>query len=99
MQTLPCEITKPSYFAPQSNKASGLKNYKSNVDFTLQNKSNAYFAPQNHREVVLGATITTERYIFFFLFYNEFHFRYVYNQWKLFKEKIFCVMVPLNKVS
>ena len=53
MKTFPRKITKPLYFAPQSNKAFAILSVKS--------KSNADFAPGNHRDIVSGAKITTER--------------------------------------
>ena len=95
MQTLPRKIMKPLFFAPQ--------NYGSFI-LCPALWSNADFAPQNHRDIVLGAKITTEvilKIYILFLFSNHFCKSMLFQRSikpvrPVFKLKICCVMVPLR---
>ena len=86
IQTLPSKITEPSYFASQNHRAFILCPGKL--------WSSADFAPQNHRDIVSGAKITTSSYFFFCK--SMLFLRYMQALGPLFKEKIFCVMIPLT---
>ena len=95
MQTSPCEIKEPSFFAQQ--------NYRDFVLLPATLWSNADLALQNQGDIVPGANKYHKILLFSFFsifFCKSFSFpRSLQPLGPLFKEKIFCVTVPLRYPS
>ena len=95
MQTSPHEITEPLFFAQQNQG-----------DFVLCRAKlwkKAYFAPRNREDIVSGAKKTIK--LNFLLFFSNYFCKLMSFPRSLepfvplFKEKTFCVTVPLNQIE